>query len=294
MTMTNPIIQWLLDRIKKRNRGNNILVCGEPGSGKTYRSLRLGELLDLNGFSIKKVFWSAIEVVTFLDDGNLKAGDAIDWEENFGAEASEWYTQSNNAIKRTMQVMRKKRFTFIMNLPSIKDLDPKLRHLFHIYVEPISYDEKEDGYWCLVMRMQHNPRSGKTYFKYFRFKDKKTRLLVKMTKVLIRCPSKQLCDEYERYSEIRKNAIHSETKQIILKETVNKRKDWSKPVDILPLVELVMQDTERFMDYHYRSTKKGKYLSSNKISNEFNIGKGTASRIVTAVITKIQENKQRI
>jgi len=285
MMTENPIIHWLKDRIQKRNRGNNILICGEPGSGKSYRGLRIGELLDFNGFGIIKVLWSALEVVTYIDDGKIKQGDAIDWEENFGAEASEWYTQSNNAIKRTMQVMRRKRFTFIMNLPSIKDLDPKLRHLFHVYIEPISFDERLNGYWCIVMRIQHNPRLGKTYFKYFRFRDKRTKQMVKIKKVLIKCPSKELADAYEAISEIKKNTIHMETKEIITKEIKNKRKDWGKPLDIRPWVEAVLSNQDKFKATN-RITKK-KFISKDLIANEFNIGKQTAGRVIAAVLNEL-------
>jgi hypothetical protein len=277
----NPVISWLKYRIKN-GKGNNIVICGEPGIGKSRRGIRLGELLDSNGFKKEKIAMSA-EAFTNYINTSVKAGDAIVWDENIGAEAGDWYTQSNKAIKRTMQVMRKKGFTFIQCLPSIKDLDPKIRHLFHVYVEPMKYDIENDGYWCKVMRIQHNPLIPRTYYKYFRFKNGKTGTVYICKQMLIKNPeNKELVEWYEKYSDEEKNKIHAETEQTLIKEKEKSAIDWRKPLEIDDYVEQVINNLDKCIT----KWQGKKILNIEAIQNLCGVGQTTAKRIRAKIKVK--------
>lgn len=243
---------YLIKRIK-RGRGNNVLVCGEPGGGKSTRALRGMEAVDLNGASISKYVRDSLEFTEFLDQGKIHQGDAIFWDENIGAEAMNWATASNKSIKRSANVMRRKNFTLFMALPSIKDLDPKLRHLFHFYIEPVKFDEAKDGYYCLFLRIQHNALTGKTYYKHFRVIDKVTRNIYFVGLVFIKKPSDKLMEEYERESQQTKDNIHHEDYIEIKKEAKKKLRNWDRASNIDQDVADVMNNWDNIKE---RSEKK--------------------------------------
>jgi hypothetical protein len=283
---TNPILSWLRWRIRNK-KGNNILICGEPGIGKTIRGLRFGELLDENKFTIQKVRRSAESFLEYLNN-DVKAGDVCVWDENLGADSADWYTESAKAIKRTMQIMRKKRFTFIQCLPSIEDVIPKARKFFHVYIEPRSYSKKYDGYYCLVMRMQHNPRNKITYFKYFRFIDKTTGRKYVCSRMMIRMPKdKALVEAYETMSEEFKNEEHQENELIIKKEKEKKNKEWGSPIDIRPHILTVRSNIKKFI-----SEWQGRYyIDDKKICNICNVGIQLGKRVKSEVESDFNTNK---
>jgi hypothetical protein len=271
---TNPILAWMIYRIK-HGRNTNILISGEPGIGKTYRGIRLGELLDFNGFGIGKISKSAEAFMHFLNYV-VQTGDFGLWDENIGADAADWYTEGAKAIKMSMQIMREKRFTFCQCLPSVEDVLPKARKFFHVYIEPRSYSKKYDGYYCLVMRMQHNPRKRITYFKYFRCYDRVQKKFYVIKRMLIRCPqNKQLIADYEAMAKSFKGAQHIEGALTIQKEKERKAKNWSLPPDIYPHVVTVKSNLPKFVSVFQSRA----FIDADKVSPICGVGMKTANRI---------------
>jgi hypothetical protein len=274
---------YMIKRIRK-GRGNNVLVCGEPGAGKSWRCGRGSEAVDLNGASISKYVRDALEFSYFLDCNKIVKGDAIFWDENIGAEAMNWATSSNKSIKRSANVMRRKNFTLFMALPSIKDLDSKLRHLFHFYIEPIRWDEQKNGYYCLFMRIQHNALQGKTYYKHFRVIDKNTKEIYFVNTAFIKAPSKEWSDAYEIESEKTKDNIHHEDHEDIKKEGKKKLRDWDRAPNI-------DQDVARVLNEWDNIRGKDKSETIENIGAICDVGERKAIRIL-AKVRLIRKNSQ--
>jgi ribosomal protein S25 len=278
MANQNPILLWIKWRVKNR-RGVNILICGEPGSGKSRRGLRIAELTDVNGFNKDKVRYSAEEFIHYLNT-KVKAGDVVFWDENIGADASDWYSASNKAVKRSVQVMRKKCFVFINALPSLEDVEPKIRKYFHVYIEPRFFDAKLNGYWCLVMRIQHNPRNKKTYFKYFRFRNRKSGKLYVVKSMFIGNPKTPgLVDDYEADSEVIKDDVHRAGEDIIKYEKV-KAGLWGKPKDIEKAVRKIQDNPSEVITCRINAPD---YVDVYKVASYCGVGLHTAKRICREV-----------
>jgi len=283
MMRLNPVFS----RLKKRTKqglGLNICICGEPGKGKSRRGLRIGELFDLNGFNKKKVVYDGEGLIKFLVE-DAKKGDCIFWDENIGSEATSWYTDTNKAVKRSMNIMRKKGVVFIQAFPSLLDLQSGCRRLFHIYIEPMDFFPLDDGYLCKVMQMQHNPQNKITYFKYFKIKDPKNpKKRIRVHRIFIKTPdSKELTDYYESESEKEKDNIHVKNLDIIRKDNENKQKDWRATLDIDEDVMTVLNNTDIFISIFNGK----KYIDKAKIQNILNKGESTAKRIKKAVESRI-------
>jgi hypothetical protein len=284
MTMKlNPVLLHLRKRIIN-SKGLNIIICGEPGGGKSRRGLRLCEIFDFNGFNRDKIVYNAEAFIEFLN-GKAVKGDAVMWDENIGSEATSWYTDTNKAVKRSMNIMRKKGITFVQCLPSLLDLQSGCRRLFHIYVEPMDFFPLDDGYTCKVMRMQHNPQNKITYFKYFRVRDPHNKHIKKVLhRLFIHTPrNEELTQKYEDESEKEKDAVHADNLGIIRKEQKDKQRDWRASADIEEHILTIINNPKQF--------KKGKRWDPGKIQILCNVGGPLSYRIKKAVEMRLKSNK---
>lgn len=120
-------IKELRDAIES-GMGRNMLVVGEPGSGKSWACLRLAEVLDANGFTVDKIAFNARDFLQLIM--KAKKGDVIVYEEvGVNINNREWHQHGGqNAI---MQTVRYKNLFIIMNCPNSDFLDKAVRKLIH-------------------------------------------------------------------------------------------------------------------------------------------------------------------
>ena len=85
------LIQYIKDRVEKRNKNFIMLFVGATGSGKSYSALRLAEMLD-DSFDINRVCFKAKSFMNCINSlvecserGEIIQGKVILWDE-FGVE----------------------------------------------------------------------------------------------------------------------------------------------------------------------------------------------------------------
>ena len=280
------IIAWLRDRIHKRNKNNLIVICGSTGSGKSWRSLRIAELIDDN-FTISRVVFSVEELLRLLNKDKIKKGDCVIFEEGgVGASNRNWYSILNKAMVFLFQTMRHRNFTLIMNVPSMSYIDNALRPLFHVYIETLFIDEKKDSCLCKVWRIQHNPYEGKSYTKYFGAYTGDGGDF-DATEVWI-CPPQTvgLIDDYEKKKTEFTTKLYAELEENIELTKEHDATEWNKPKDIKDIVKEIVVDYKNYV----KVWQKKEIIDKNRISAEYNVGIHTAKRIKAAVESKIQLN----
>lgn len=278
MTLLNPVFLSLKNRLIQ-NKGLNIIICGPPGGGKSRRGIRLCEIFARPPGSFKKenIVYNAESFLDYLTNRCI-LGDAVMWDENIGSEATSWYTDTNKAVKRSMNIMRKKGITFVQCLPSLLDLQAGCRRLFHVYVEPMNFFPNDDGYTCKVMKMQHNPQNKITYFKYFRVQNPlKPGITSRLDRIFISTPhNKELTERYEQESESEKDLVHKDNLDIIKKEKRDKQRDWRSTIDIDEHVLTVRNNLKSFKTKNKIDIKKIQVLCK--------VGRDVSDRIKTAVM----------
>jgi energy-coupling factor transporter ATP-binding protein EcfA2 len=268
----------MLARIYRHNKNNLVIVCGETGSGKSWRALRIAELLTAQHGNIHIVF-KTHEFFKLLDAGKIKKGDVVIWEEG-GVEASNrnWYTEQNKVINYAFQTMRHRNFSLIMTVPSIKYIDSGLRSLFHVYIESLFVDKDMDACKCRVLKFQHNPLQGKTYHKYFRLKnDDGSHIIAK--RIWVDAPSKELVEEYEKQKMAYTNELYKESLKDIEKAKKIKETDWGKPKEfksevkkgkkmIFQLIKTFKNGKQRIDDKLVKSRLNVSYSGAKVIASE--------------------------
>jgi len=226
-----PIINWLKWRIT-HNKNNLIIVCGETGSGKTFRALAIAEKLkpdfDVNVYVVFKIR----DFFTLLNSNKLRKGDVIIWEEG-GVEASNrnWYTAQNKLINYLFQTMRHRNFTLIMTVPAKSFIDSGLQKLFHLYIECKFVDETMNACRCMVMRMQYSSRYDKIYYKYFRLTNPTTGRKFVAKNIWINSPSQSKIDVYEPMKQAYTDTLYSESAKELDKIEIKKNTEWGKSKD---------------------------------------------------------------
>lgn len=277
-TFKETIIAWLLSRIYKENKNNLIIICGPTGSGKSWRSLRIAELLSPN-FNMSYVVFSVEELLDLIKSGKLKKGDVVVFEEGgVGASSRNWYTILNKALLFCFQTMRHRNFTLIMNVPSMSFIDSGLRPLFHLYIETLFIDKQKDMCRCKVWRIQHNAYEGESYTKYFICEEPVDEY--DAISVWIGPPQTPgLIDEYERRKWEYTTKLYQSLSDDIRAEKEHAAIDWSKPKDI---DDIIVEVKENIKEYQTIVNKK-RMVDWKKIANKFKIGSPTAKRVKTAV-----------
>jgi hypothetical protein len=291
------IINWLKWRINQ-NKNNLIIVCGETGSGKTFRALSIAEKIKPDFDPATYVVFKSRDFFNLLNQGKLKKGDVIIWEEG-GVEASNrsWYSVQNKLINFAFQTMRHRNFTLIMTVPALHFIDSALQKLFHMYIECKYVDEKLDACRCKVMRMEYNSRYDKLYFKYFRLTNPITKQKFIANNVWINKPTQKVIDVYEPMKKAFTDKLYLESEQELNKIDAYSKKDWGASKDYNTQIEWA----KAHKDELYQKCKDGhRKITSNMIKARLDAAglpiSMTGAGIVKAAVLgdKIKRKKETI
>ncbi len=195
------LIQWLYDRVMVKNL-NALLCCtGNPGSGKSYSSMRLAELVSKkNGveFNVDHIVFTPKEFIKLINSGNLKRGSIIIMDEaGVAVNSRKWQSSINLMVNYVIQTFRHQNYVVILNAPYFDFIDTAVRKMFHMIIEMSRIDFKKGISWTRPKVIQVNQRTGHTYYKWLRYKFAGEQPMA-LDKAGFRLPSKELRDAYEK------------------------------------------------------------------------------------------------
>lgn len=185
--------------IKQRISKNKNFLCaitGPTGSGKTYSSLKLAEVLDPN-FNKDRIVFTPKEFINLLNNGDLKSGSVIVFDEaGVSLNNRAWQSIANNLIQYVLQTFRHKNYIVLFTAPDFSFIDKASRKLFHSYMETKGINFSKNKCILKPFMLQINQRNGEIYFKYL------TAILprvgeTKIQSLSVGLPSKELVKEYE-------------------------------------------------------------------------------------------------
>lgn len=217
MPESDVIVNNCFNRYKK-GLGTNIFVIGMPGTGKSSCCMRLGELIinkknentdDENEMFITD---SLIEFVEAVIKSNI--GDVIVVEEAgvlFPSRRA--MSRSNVNVGKMFDTVRKKQLILISNAPILGSIDGHMRALGHILIETIKILKKEKVVISKPLRLQTNPKSGKTYFHRFQRNGREVNLVFTF---------KPNSDVWKAY-ELKKDKFMGELYQQLLEDTKDEK-----------------------------------------------------------------------
>ena len=251
-------INYIWNRLYKQNKNCLIVITGETGSGKSFSSLKLGELIS-DDFNINNVVFTAEAFTSLLKSGTLKEGSVVVWDEaGVGLNSRLFWSVLNQAIFFIMQTFRADNIVCILTTPDISFIDVGIRKLMHFKVEVQRIDYIKKQVITKLFRIKPNPRTGKIYHKYL--KNKKLRN-AKLSRYRLGLPSEQLVKDYEEKKKVFNIGIKDQMDRAV------------KSVSVFGKKKPTREETQI-----YKLSKRGG--SQKDIAKEYNINPRKISRII--------------
>lgn len=278
---TKHILGYVNQRIKK-NKNVIMVINGATGSGKSYGGVELGrEIAEMFGtnFSIKEnVGFEFKDLLkkTMMEKNKAK-GTVFLFEEvgafGGGASSREWQSKANKFFFSFMQTTRHRNQVLIFTCPNFANLDAGARQLVHINLVTRGIDFKNNISYFKPYFLQINTRTGKTYFKYMRFKGENKPFKIKLKQIGLKLPTNEMIEEYEKiktgYTTRLNETILNDGVEVVEKIKKGKfddaiiyyLKDGCSPFDIsnmLPITERTVYNIKRRWEFRNKQSISGK------------------------------------
>lgn len=225
------LIQYIKERIFKKNKNFVIVFVGATGSGKSFAGLRLAQMLDPT-FDITRCTFKARDFMNqineMVDSNDKVSGKVIFWDE-LGVEhnAREFMTISNRVMNYFFQTSRHLNLIVIMTVPLLSFIDSATRKLLHGIAEMQGISTRDKTSSVKIKMLQVNTLTGKEYPKYLRYKRNGKTYVSKRLK--FKLPSQDLIDAYEIKKKKFTKQLNKEIMDKLLK-VENKDKPKTKPL----------------------------------------------------------------
>lgn len=205
-------LSYIRHRIVDQHKNFIIVVCGETGSGKSWTTLRIAELLDPN-FTIDKVSFTPTNFVDNLADPKNKypLSTLIFEESGVGLDNRNFYKDVNKFLVYIFQTFRLDQQIVLLNLPDFLGLDSKVRRLVHcMLLNPEINYQKNQSYWQPYFVKQDH-RRGKVYHTFMRYVNGP--MVTPLKCVPFKPPSEALIKAYEAKAQEFKHGLQDEIKR---------------------------------------------------------------------------------
>ena len=217
-------------------------------------------------------------------------GGAIVWDEaGVGIPARSWYELSNKSINFVTQVMGYLRPIIFFVTQDMTYIDSQPRKLFHAFYE--CYRNSTQYNFMKPFEIQYDKRKGKIYYKYPRISRMVEDIVgstIKLNKIKVDKPPKEMIDRYEQHSFDFKDRIMLQMEERIRKydqeETISKKNMTQKEI-----LEKVIGEHKR---YESKRSKLGDpILDYNLIRFDFSIPTPLA-KFIKADAERVIKQKQ--
>jgi len=203
------IILKYIKNLIDANRTALITVVGPVGKGKSWSCLRWGELWYKyyfnKPFPKENICFSIehlLQRLNDIDDKKLTRAELLVLEEaGINVGNKKFMCKINIAMNYVTQSFRSLNIIVLINVPFVNFIDKSVRMLQTAIFEIDNVDKSKGLTYVKPYFVQTNQWSGKMYKKWLRIKDVRTGKTIKIKRVCISRPSKELIDIYEPMKE---------------------------------------------------------------------------------------------
>jgi len=162
-------LAWLLKpkyrAVHQQNQHMSVVCCGAPGSGKSYASLYIGEIMDPEFDIQESVVFSAKDFSRIVSKKLSKGKVIIIDDSGLTAGSSDAMTKEVKSISKTLQSIRHRNLIIILNLPNLFLLAKSVRTLIEFYIEPVKINKSQGICHAKFRIISTNPVSGQMFLK---------------------------------------------------------------------------------------------------------------------------------
>lgn len=202
-------VEYIRQRVMEKNKNFLFIIVGPTGSGKSWASLSIGEMVDPE-FGMDRVVFKSSDVLDLVNSGTLKRGSFIDWDEA-GIDLSnrDWQKRSNKVLNFLLQTWRHKGYILCLTVPYADFIDLASRKLLHAEFSTVSINQQKQTCRVKPKFLQYNSDLKKWYRPYLKV-IKKDIGIVKIKRWDIPKPSKELINKYEAKKDIFTSRLNKE------------------------------------------------------------------------------------
>jgi hypothetical protein len=230
------ILQFVLARHRKGVL-NVIKVIGLSGTGKSYASLRIAELLskEIDGeinITVANTVDNLLDLIRFIKKADKPGRIVIIEEAEVLFPSRRAMSGDNIDIIKIFDTIRKKKMIVILNYPLNKSIDGHIEALCNLQLETMSLNKSTGICILKPMILQTNPATGKTYLHRLKNNGNSVHRAYTLT------PTEKLCNEYEAKKNKFIDELHNQLEARQMKKiTVNN----PAVTGLKPLTELQQQ-----------------------------------------------------
>jgi hypothetical protein len=141
---TNDLLDAGPRTLIRNNRNWLSIICGPTGTGKSFVSLRLAELLDPT-FNLNRIVFSTDEFLEVFPQ--CEAGQVIIFEESEELNSRRAMKEANVQMGIILSMIRFTQVSVLFNLPAIQMIDINARRLMHTYLYTVEVDRTRCPPW---------------------------------------------------------------------------------------------------------------------------------------------------
>lgn len=250
-------------------------VVGDPGDGKSWASLRLGEVVHPN-FSIDHVAFDILDFMRKVADDSFGQGEPIVLEEgSVEASAYDWHSASNRVFRTVLDTWRHQNRMAIINLPNFQALEKGARRRTDAIVEMQEAKPWKDYSQAKFKQVRYNnitdnfttpfPVLDSAKRKWIRFKP----------------PSDDLREAYEKKKEDYAAELNEDLLQELLTE---KEESEQKQRTVQDIVDDILADEG--VEPYLKDNHGQQYIDRDLIQLEYDIGDKRSKKVKKLLVER--------
>lgn len=250
-------------------------VVGDPGDGKSWASIRLGEMIHPN-FSIDHVAFDMIDFMQKVTDDSFGQGEPIVLEEgSVEASAYDWHSISNDVFRKVLDTWRHQNRMAIINLPNFKALEKGARRRTDAIVEMQEAKPWKGHSEAKFKKVKYNNISDK-FTTPFPILEGKRRKWIRFNE-----PSDELKEAYERKKENYTSDLNEQLLEKLVEEKQSEEEKERGPKDIADEI-LANEGVETYI----KDNHGNQYIDRDLIELEYGIGDSQSKKVKKLLVDK--------
>jgi hypothetical protein len=275
--------QEIWGRLNERNQHFMAVVVGPEGSGKSYTSLKIAELVDPT-FTAERVMFNPADFLeqlqTWKEAGETQGKMVVVDEAGVGIGTRSWYEKDQIKLNKVLQVIRDENMGIIFTVPALKDLDSQARRRLRAYCEMVNLQEGRYADMKFLRWLPKRDDKNKTYRKYPIARVNGNHR--KITRLRFTLPSATLRKDYNARKATFQAALYDDAESEF-------RDDQEQEMSVKEIAQEIIDDGYKdFISVH--STNKTEYIDAGLIEVDYDISQ-RASKKVKKLIERHRQNQ---
>lgn len=271
----NPVLRHLMwAPMWVENSNVVVTIVGDPGDGKSYASLRLGEVIDPD-FGLDQVASGIGEFMYKVNDDSYGRGQPIVLEEgSIEASSYDWHSVSNKVFRQVLDIWRNENRMAIINLPNFKALEKGARRRTDLIIEMTEAKPWKEHSRAKVKKARYNNITDK-FTTPFPVLEGVRRKWLKFHP-----PSDELREAYEE----QKAEYNAEQYEELLEQLLAEQEEESSERGPKDIAGEILENEGA--DAYIKDNHGNKYIDRDLIELEYDIGNAKSKKVKKVLVQR--------